>query len=67
MKDAIRGKYGLTSTNKQIKISSADGTLNDTDTPDNADLEDEDLLDVTIKMSETEMAEAISRFESIEF
>lgn len=78
MKEGIRTKYGLDYiTPSQIKLASCDGPLADDDSPQDADLEEDDLIDVTIKvtqflaflftlsqLSEEQMSEAVSNFES---
>lgn len=51
LKEALRSKYGLENVAPtQIKLASCDGPLADNDNPEGADLEEDDLLDVTIKV-----------------
>jgi hypothetical protein len=51
LKEAFRSKYGLEDiTPAEIKLASCEGPLADNDSPEGADLEDDDLIDVTIKV-----------------
>jgi hypothetical protein len=51
LKEALRSKYGFENvTPAQIKLASCDGPLADNDNPEGADLEEDDLIDVTIKV-----------------
>jgi hypothetical protein len=51
LKEAIRTKYGFDYLSPdQIKLASCDGTLANNDNPGDADLEEDDLIDVTVKV-----------------
>jgi hypothetical protein len=65
LKEAVRSKYGLDDlATSAIKLISCDGPLGDNDTPDSADLEEEDLIDVKITLTEEQMTQAVTHYEN---